>query len=110
MPRPKIPRFVAAYPVLSTFIPQGVAPTGEVFLSLEGLEAIRLSDFECLDQETAATLMDISRQTYGRILAEARGTVAQALVTGKALRIEGGTYAFRGQQRRRRRRGGRGNY
>ena len=109
MPRPKIPRFVSAYPVLAAFIPQGVAPTGEVLLSLEGLEAIRLSDFECLDQETAANIMDISRQTYGRVLAEARGVVAQALVTGKAIRIEGGTYAFRGQQRHRRRRGGRGN-
>ena len=48
-----------------------------------------MSDFECLDQVTAAPMMDISRQTYGRILAEARGIVAQALVTGKALRIGG---------------------
>jgi predicted DNA-binding protein (UPF0251 family) len=81
--------------------------TGEVFMSVEELEAIRLSDFEHLDQETAANMMEVSRHTYGRILASARSIVAQALVTGKALKIEGGTYEFRGMGRRRRRRGGR---
>ena len=112
MPRPKIPRFVSGYPMIAAFIPQGVSPSGEIFLSVEGLESIRLSDFERLDQETAAKIMDVSRQTYGRILAEARSIVAQALVTGKALRIEGGTFSFRSQhgRQRRRRRGGRGNF
>ena len=76
-------------------------------MSLEELEAIRLSDFEHLDQETAADMMEVSRHTYGRILAGARSIVAEALVTGKALKIEGGTYEFRGMGRRRRRRGGR---
>ena len=65
-------------------------------LSVEELEAIRLSDFEGLDQESAANLMEVSRQTYGRILARARRIVSEALVTGKALRIEGGDYEFRG--------------
>ena len=74
-------------------------------MSVEELEAIRLSDFEHLDQETAANMMEVSRHTYGRILASARSIVAQALVTGKALKIEGGTYEFRGMGRRRRRRG-----
>jgi predicted DNA-binding protein (UPF0251 family) len=78
--------------------------TGDVVLSVEGLEALRLSDFERLDQETAAKIMEISRQTYGRILGEARSTVSEALVTSKALRIEGGTYQMRGMGRRRRKR------
>jgi predicted DNA-binding protein (UPF0251 family) len=82
--------------------------TGEVFMSVEELEAIRLSDFEHLDQETAANMMEVSRHTYGRILAGARSIVAEALVTGKALKIQGGAYEFRGMVRRRRRRGGRG--
>ena len=69
------------------------------------LEAIRLSDFEGLDQEAAANLMEVSRQTYGRILAHARSIVSEALVTGKALRIEGGDYEFRGRGRRRHRGG-----
>ena len=108
MPRPKKPRFVSAYPAIAAFVPQGMRVSGEVFMSVEELEAIRLSDFEHLDQETAADMMAVSRHTYGRILADARSIVANALVTGKALKIEGGTYEFRGKGRRRRRRGGRG--
>ena len=107
MPRPKKPRFVSGYPVMAGFIPDGMPAAGEVTLSIEGMEAIRLSDFEGLDQDAAARLMQISRQTYGRILAEARRTVAHALVTSKALRIGGGRYEFRGHHgRQRRRRGG----
>ena len=108
MPRPKKPRFVSGYPTLTAFIPQGVPVSGEVSLSVEELESIRLSDFEGLDQETAANMMEVSRQTYGRILAGAHRIVGEALVTGKALRIEGGTYQLRVMGRRRRRRGGRG--
>jgi predicted DNA-binding protein (UPF0251 family) len=75
-------------------------------MSVEELEAIRLSDFEHLDQATAANMMEVSRHTYGRILANARSIVAEALITGKALKVEGGAYEFRGKGRRRRRRGG----
>ena len=108
MPRPKKPRFVSGYPTLTAFIPQGVPISGEVLLSVEELEAIRLSDFEGLDQESAANLMEVSRQTYGRILARAHLCISEALITGKALRIEGGDYEFRGMGMRRRRGGGRG--
>lgn len=113
MPRPKKPRFISAYPAIAAFVPRGMRVSGEVFMSVEELEAIRLSDFEHLDQETAADLMEVSRHTYGRILANARSIVAEALVTGKALRVEGGNYEFRGRHRRQRgrsgrRRGGRG--
>ena len=107
MPRPKKPRFVSGYPTLTAFIPQGVPISGEVLLSVEELEAIRLSDFEGLDQESAANLMEVSRQTYGRILARARNIISEALVTGKALKIEGGDYEFRDMGRRHRG-GGRG--
>ena len=105
MPRPKKTRFVSGYPTLKVFVPQGVPLTGEVSLTVEELEAIRLSDFEHLDQAAAADLMQVSRQTYGRILAAARGAVGEALITGKALRIEGGTFEMRGGGRRRRRMG-----
>ena len=107
MPRPKKTRFVSGYPAIAAFVPQGKSVSGEVMLSLEELEAIRLSDFEHLDQEQAADMMGVSRHTFGRILADARSIVADALITGKALRIQGGTYEFRGMGRRRRRRGGR---
>lgn len=108
MPRPIKPRFVSGYPAIAAFVPQGVPITGEVMLSVEELEAIRLSDFEGLDQESAANLMQVSRQTYGRILATARGVVGEALVTGKALKVTGGNYAMRGGGKRCRNRHGHG--
>jgi predicted DNA-binding protein (UPF0251 family) len=109
MPRPIKPRFVSAYPVMAAFVPRGIAVTGEGLISVEEFEAIRLSDFEHLDQESAASMMGVSRHTFGRLLAKARATVADALVTGKELRIEGGNYEIRGRGMKRRRcRGGGG--
>jgi predicted DNA-binding protein (UPF0251 family) len=92
---------------VDAFIPSRVPPWGqeEVVLPVEGLEAIRLSDFEGLDQESAAIRMNISRQTFGRVLAESRAIVADALVMGKTLRIEGGDFEMPPRGRRRRRRG-----
>jgi len=93
---------------MSAFVPEGIPVTGEVSITVEGMEAVRLSDFEGLDQESAAGRMAVSRQTYGRVLAEARQTIAAALVTGKTLRIGGGMYELKGHGRcRRRRRAGR---
>ena len=68
----------------------------EVVLPLECLEALRLSDLERLDQETAAARMNVSRQTFGRVLAEARQMVAEALVVGKMIKIHGGSYTLAG--------------
>jgi predicted DNA-binding protein (UPF0251 family) len=94
MPRPRKPRYVQGRPIVDAFIPNSVPPWGreEVVLTIEGLEAIRLSDFQGLDHETAAKMMNVSRQTFGRTLGEARMIVADALVMGKVLRIEGGHY------------------
>lgn len=94
MPRPRKLRFVQTHPTVNAFIPKGVPLRGldEVILSIEGLEAIKLNDVQGLDQESAARIMNVSRQTFGRILAEARSIVADALVTGKILKIEGGHF------------------
>ena len=110
MPRPRIPRYVQGRPVAEVFEPNRRPPWGreEAVLSIEGLEAIRLSDYQGLDQATAAGVMNVSRQTFGRILAEARAIVADALVAGKALRIEGGHYSLPPRGGRRRHRRGRG--
>jgi len=62
----------------------------EVALALDEMEAVRLADLEGLYQEEAAVRMDVSRQTFANILAAARRKIAEALVSGKALRIEGG--------------------
>ncbi len=103
MTRPRKTRFVSGYPSASGFSPVGVNSTGEVMLTVEGFEALRLSDFEHLDQEPAARIMEVSRQTYGRILGQARSIVAEAFVTGKTVRIEGGIYEYRERGRHRRR-------
>ena len=57
---------------------------------MDEFEAIRLADLEGLYQEQAAERMNVSRQTFGRIVEAARRKVAQALFDGLALRIEGG--------------------
>jgi predicted Fe-Mo cluster-binding NifX family protein/predicted DNA-binding protein (UPF0251 family) len=64
----------------------------EVYLPLDGFEAIRLADLEGFSHEASASQMHVSRQTFGRILAAAHQTVAKALVSGMALRIHGGDY------------------
>ncbi|MBL7178570.1 MAG: DUF134 domain-containing protein [Desulfobacteraceae bacterium] len=108
MPRPRKIRFVQGRPIVNAFLPSSVPPWGreEVFLPIEGLEAIKLNDFQGLDQETAARMMNVSRQTFGRILAEARAIVADALVMGKILKIEGGHFEMPPRGRRRRGWGG----
>lgn len=60
----------------------------EISLSMDELEAIRLADHERLYHEEAARKMEISRQTFGRILNGARQKVAECLLKGKALKIE----------------------
>jgi predicted DNA-binding protein (UPF0251 family) len=109
MPRPRKPRFVQGRPIVNAFVPDQPPPWGreEVVLKIEGLEAIRLSDFQGMDHDSAAKMMNVSRQTFGRILAEARLVVAEALVLGKILKIEGGNFEMPPWGRRHRR--GRGN-
>ena len=59
----------------------------EVVIELDELEAIRLADAEGLYQEDAAQKMKISRQTFGRIVESAHSKIADALVNGKAIKI-----------------------
>ncbi|MGI9535885.1 MAG: DUF134 domain-containing protein [Desulfocapsaceae bacterium] len=103
MVRPQKPRLVSAYPTITAFVPQGVNVAGETVLTVDEFEAIRLSDFEHLDQESGAAMMGVSRHTFGRLLARGRSAVADAMVTGKVLKIEGGSYEVRGPGRRQRR-------
>jgi uncharacterized protein len=94
MPRPRMNRLIGHQPPVRFYKPQGI-PLGQlrgVTLTLDGLEAIRLADAEGLDHEEAAARMGISRPTFSRLLAEARGIVARGLVNGWAIRIEGGNY------------------
>jgi uncharacterized protein len=74
------------------FKPRGIpmVELEEVVLALDELEAIRLVDFESLSHEEAGERMGISRGTIGRLLEKGRRTVADALLHGHALRLEGG--------------------
>ena len=51
-------------------------------------EAIRLADFNELFQEDAALKMNISRATFGRIVIRARSKIADAIINGKAIKIQ----------------------
>jgi uncharacterized protein len=92
MPRPKCYRNVCGVPDKNYFKPRGipVSELEEVVLCLDEYEAIRLADYEQLYQEEAATRMNISRQTFGRIIETAHKKIADVLMNGKALKIEGG--------------------
>jgi predicted DNA-binding protein (UPF0251 family)/predicted Fe-Mo cluster-binding NifX family protein len=85
-----------AEPDVTYFKPRSVplGELGEVSLSVEGFEALRLADVNGLSHETAAAKMNVSRQTFGRLLCEARRGVAMALAEGLALKIQGGHYAL----------------
>jgi predicted DNA-binding protein (UPF0251 family) len=92
MPRPFCCRRISGTPAASVFKPAGIpARTLEqVVLALDEFEAIRLADLQGLYQDEAAERMRVSRPTFGRIIESARRKVAEALIMGKALRIEGG--------------------
>lgn len=92
MARPTCKRTVGHLPGAVYFKPRGIPLTEleEVVLGLDECEALRLADFEGMYQESAAAVMQVSRQTFGRIVESARKKVADALLHGKALRIEGG--------------------
>lgn len=96
MSRPKCCRHVCGVPDKNYFKPRGIPASDleEVVLSLDEYEAIRLADYEQLYQEEAAVRMNISRQTFGRIIEEAHKKIADVLINGKALKIEGGEVAF----------------
>ena len=64
----------------------------EVCLSVEEAEAIRLKDLEGLEQEECAERMNVSRPTFHRVLGSARRKLADALLNGKAIRIDGGNF------------------
>jgi predicted DNA-binding protein (UPF0251 family) len=88
--RPKKYRCVRCRPDSTYFKPRAIPLTEleEIEVSMDEVEALRLADYEGLYHEVAAVRMEISRQTFGRILGGARKKVAECLIKGKALKIE----------------------
>ena len=66
----------------------------EVVLTFEEYEALNLIDFENSEQISACEKMKVSQPTLSRILKSARKKVSEAIVKGKAIKIEGGNYFF----------------
>ena len=80
------------------FLPDGCPRVEAVSITLEELETVRLVDLLDLDQQEAAFYMGISRKAFWNDLMNARKKIAAALVYGMGLRIEGGSFALRGEE------------
>ena len=90
MPRPEKCRRICSNPRVRAFAPVGRAPESEVIMGFDEYEAVRLIDGLNHDQAACAQKMGVSRATVARIHASALRKLADALVGGRALRIEGG--------------------
>lgn len=90
--RPPKWRKVEFIPDIKQFIPCDKSVFDKNILLVEEIEAIRLKDIEKLEQEECAEKMEISRQTFQRILNNAREKIADSIINGKAISIEGGNY------------------
>lgn len=104
MPRPHCCRRIQGGPAAPVFKPAGtpLRELATIAMTLDELEALRLADLEGLYQEEAAARMGVSRSTFSRIVASAHRKVAEALVEGCALVIEGGPVAWPKSPRHRR--------
>lgn len=93
MPRPKKCRTVCHFPQTLFFAPIGSDPQGPaVVLSIDEYEVLRLIDREGLSQEQCGEQMKVARTTVQQIYASARKKLADVLVEGLPLRIDGGDY------------------
>jgi len=94
MPRPRKCRRVACEPEVTYFKPAGIPlrQLTESEITIDELEALKLVDFEELEQTAASKKMNISQPTLHRLLTSARKTLAEALVKGQAIKIRGGNY------------------
>ncbi len=94
MPRPVKRRLVCNLPDYSAYGPLNHSSLDKdiIVMSIEEYETIRLIDVEGLDQEQCAENMEVARSTVQRIYNDARKKIAESLVNGKTLRIEGGNY------------------
>ncbi len=93
--RPRKTRIVLKEPVVRQFSPRGrIGRPGHMGLKVEEFEAIRLADHLGLSQKEAAEFMRISQQTFSRVLKNGRKSLAEALIRGLILRVDGGDFKF----------------
>ena len=91
--RPIKTRLIRKKPPIRQFSPRGrIGRPGYNELKYEELEAIRLADFRGLKQAEAARYMGISQQTFSRVLRSGRKCLAEALVKGEIIKVQGGDF------------------
>ena len=97
MARPRLCRRVRFNPNVTYFKPRGISlrELEEVILNVDEFEAVRLKDLEELEQEECAKKMNISQPTFHRLVSSARKKIADAIINGKAIRIEGGVFNYK---------------
>jgi len=96
MPRPFKRRRIRREPTSLYFKPAGIRKfeLEETTLNYEEVEALRLNDYLNWNQEICAQEINVSQPTFHRLLLSARKKVADAIVNGKAIKIEGGNYVI----------------
>ena len=92
MPRPRKNRMVCHFPDNLSFSPTDGVSGEPVILTVDEYESIRLIDWENLSQEQCAERMQVARATVQLIYASARRKLAQVLVQGRPMLIQGGDY------------------
>ena len=91
--RPIRTRIVRNEPQTRQFSPRGrVGRPGYTELKYEEFEAIRMTDVMGLNQQESARLMGISQQTFSRVLRNGRKSLAEALIRGEIIRVQGGDF------------------
>lgn len=97
MPRPKNNRIVLEPPLFTEFKPVGTRghSLDRAELTLDEFEAFRLADQMSLSHAEAADEMEISRSTFSRLIEQARRKIADFIINGKILSINGGNIHFR---------------
>ena len=90
MTRPRLCKRLRFKPKAHYFKPQGIPmyELDEIILTKEEMEAVKLKDFDGLEQTEAAEKMNTSQSTFQRILSSARIKISEAIVKSKALKIE----------------------
>ena len=93
MPRPRKWKNVCCLPETSLHGPiDPLMRRSEIIMQVEEYETIRLIDLEGLTQEECAERMDVARATVQKIYFDARKKIAESIINGNVLRIEGGDY------------------
>ncbi len=102
MPRNQKERIVFEPPNIEGMKPIGIYGQllESISLSIDEYEAIRLADYENMEQVEAAQVMGVSRPTFTRLIKKAHQKIAEAIVGVKVIRIEGGNFSFRRRKNR----------